>query len=337
MLLLLVLHSLVAAAAAMAEVLVVGSINVDLSVYTSRLPLKGETITGKSFKVGNGGKGANQAVMASKMGVNTSMVAKVGQDSFGKDYLTNLKETGLDCTYIATTDMAPTGIAQICVDDEGGNTIVIVPGANHLLSPADLTDGVATAVASCKVLLCQLEVKQEVTLEALKLAKASPSKVFTILNPAPAPPSGLLDGMLCLADMVCPNETELELLTGTQGSSATLEGVEAAARTLLEAGAGCVVVTLGERGCLMVDSQDSPAVHVPAEAVTPVDTVGAGDCWLGALASHIARGTPLKDALTKASAVAAMSVQGAGAQESYPSVMELPPTLRIPSRSTVSG
>src|SRR5262245_5940920 len=256
------------------RICVVGSSNIDLTFRTPRLPKLGETLTGRTFHLCYGGKGANQAVMAGLLGAKVTMITKVGRDVFGEGTLQNYREHGIDTKFVLTDAEQPSGVAGIVVDDAAQNCIIVTPGANGRLTPQNVRDA-APALESANVLLCQLEVPLETTQEALRIAKAA--GVRTILNPAPAQP--LPDEVLKLADLCVPNETELELLTGH--STSAMEDIDLAARQLRKRGAGTVIVTLGARGALVVGADSSE--HVPAVDVEPVDPTGAGDAFIGGL------------------------------------------------------
>jgi ribokinase len=293
----------------MARVCVVGSSNIDLTFSAARLPRPGETLPGHGFQLGFGGKGANQAVMAARLGAQAIMVSRVGRDVFGEQTLAHYRAEGIDTTYVRTDAERPTGVASIVVDDEARNCILVVAGANGALSPDDVR-AAAEAIRSADVLLCQLEVPVETTAEALRLARAA--GVRTALNPAPALP--LPDELLALVDLCVPNETEVEALTGRPAG--TLPEAEAAALALLRRGPGTVIVTLGQRGALVVEAQ--AATHVPGAEVEAVDTTGAGDAFIGALAVALAEGAALIEAVRRANALAALSVTRPGTQTSFP-------------------
>ncbi|MCL4504706.1 MAG: ribokinase [Chloroflexi bacterium] len=293
---------------------VVGSVNMDLITRVSCLPRIGETLHGRSFHLVYGGKGANQAVMAAKMGGAVSMVARVGKDVFGEGMLRNFTEYGIDTTHVLVDDSRSSGVAPIFVDDQARNVIVIVAGANGALSPADVRAARGAILASSAV-VCQLEVPIEATLEAFRIGKAG--GVRTILNPAPA--QTLPEELLALSDICAPNETETEQLTGMAVN--TLEEAEAAGRALLERGLHTVVITLGERGALAMDS--GSVLHVPALKVNAVDPTGAGDAFIGALAVCLGEGMALVDAIKRANTAAALSVTRIGAQISFPTRAEV--------------
>jgi ribokinase len=296
------------------RVCVVGAANIDLISYVPRLPHVGETLHGTQFRIGYGGKGANQAVMAAKLRAEVTMVCKLGRDVFGEGTLENFQNHGVNTAHVTFTDDAFSGVAPIAVDPEGRNAIIIVTGANDLLSRDDL-ERARPAIAASEVLVCQLELPAETSLAALRIAREE--GVRTIFNPAPAR-EALPDELYQLSDVLCPNEPETELLTGMPAG-------EEAARELLARGAGSVVLTLGERGCLVVEGET--AVEVPVEPVHAVDTTGAGDAFVGALATFLSGGRPLVDAAERANAVAALSVQGRGTQTSFPSAADLPAGL----------
>ena len=296
------------------QVCVVGSANVDLIFQVLRLPRMGETLAGKQIHLGFGGKGANQAVMAARLGAGVSLVAKVGGDVFGEQMLANLMNQGIDTTHVRIDRENSTGVASIVVDDEAQNCIIVVPGANGRLLPEDIRAS-APAIQTADVLLCQLEVPIETILEAFRLAKAA--KVLTILNPAPA--MTLPDELLALADLCVPNETELELLTGQ--TLETLDEITAAGQALRKRGPQTVIVTLGERGALLI--QEQTAELVPAVPVTAVDPTGAGDAFIGSLAVFLTEGLTMGEAVPLANKAAALSVTRTGTQSTFPTRAEI--------------
>ena len=295
------------------HVCVVGSTNMDLIARVPHMPQLGETLHGTSFHLGYGGKGANQAVMAAKLGARVTMVARVGHDVFGEGMLRNFEGSGIDTTFINVDPELSSGVAPIFVDDNAHNVIVIVSGANAALSPADV-HAARDAIRSSSVVVCQLEVPIETTLEAFRIAKSGGA--LTILNPAPAEP--LPVELFSLTDICAPNETEAQGLTGLPVR--TVDEAEAAARKLLSHGMRTVIVTLGERGVLYADSNG--AKYLPARQVKAVDPTGAGDAFIGSLAVFIAEGLSISQAIGKANAVAALSVTHPGTQVSYPTRSE---------------
>ena len=259
-----------------AAVVVVGSANVDLVASSPRMPKPGETISGTRFEQLFGGKGSNQAVAAALLGSSVRMVAKVGTDSLGESYLDNFRQMGVDTAHVGRTPEAATGVAQITVDDAGENVIIIVPGANGLLSAADVA-AAGGAFDGARVLLTQLEVPVPTTVAALRAGRAA--GLLTVFNSAPAPTAPLPPELFTLCDVVCPNETEAALMTGMP--TETLAEAEAAARRIIEMGAKSVVMTLGSRGCMLVSPDEPKPLHVevPPElrGAKVVDTTGAGE------------------------------------------------------------
>jgi ribokinase len=303
----------------MSRICVVGAANMDLISYVARLPRMGETLHGWKFHMGFGGKGANQAVMAAKLGAQVSMVAKLGRDVFGENTLENFRSYNIDCTHVLFTDKAFSGVAPIAVDEKGNNSIIIVTGANDLLSEEDI-EAARPVIAAARILVCQLETPLETTLAALRIARQE--KVKTIFNPAPGA-AGLPEELFPLSDILCPNESETELITGLPTGS--VEEAAAAARALLARGAGEVILTLGERGSLLVS--EGRTEHIPAKKVKTLDSTGAGDAFIGSLAFFVARGKDLPEAIHRANDIAAISVRASGTQSSFPSASDLPAEL----------
>lgn len=297
----------------------VGAANIDLISYVPRLPKLGETLHGSRFHMGFGGKGANQAVMAAKLGGQVVMVTKLGRDVFGENTLRNFETLGIDTRHVLFTEEAFSGVAPIAVDPQGRNSIVIVTGANDLLTEGEL-EAARPAIAAAGILVCQLEIPVAVSLAALRIAREE--GVTTILNPAPARRE-LPREAFELADIFCPNESETELLTGLPVGN--LEQAEAAARALLSRGTARVILTLGDKGSLLVGEDE--AVHVPAVPVRAVDSTGAGDAFVGSLAFFLASGKALVDAMRRANRIAAISVQSSGTQTSFPAASELEESL----------
>jgi ribokinase len=301
------------------NICVVGACNLDLVSYVTRLPSMGETLHGNRFHMGFGGKGANQAVMAAKLGGDVTMVTKLGRDVFGQDALKNFKTWGLATHHVHFTDQAFTGVATIAVDTEGNNSIIVVTGANDLLTPEEL-EAARPVIAASSVLVCQLEIPLDINLAAVRIAREEGVK--TIFNPAPAR-SEIPEEFYRLSDIFCPNETETELLTGMSVQS--LEEAESAAKVLIERGAAAVILTLGERGSLLVTGTITE--HVPVDSVKALDTTGAGDAFVGSLAFFLAAGRSLSDSIKRANRIAAVSVQSSGTQTSFPEAKDLPSEL----------
>ena len=297
-----------------AHVTVVGSLNMDLVACAPRIPEPGETIIGDSFQTAPGGKGANQAVAAARLGASVSMVGRVGRDAFAESVLRSLAAARVDCTFVARDAECPTGVALIVVDDGGQNSIVVAPGANMRLSPADV-DAAEARIAAADVCLLQLETPLETVTRAAEVAQAH--GVLVVLNPAPARP--LPAALLRTVDVLIPNESETALLTGQGvcGQSAT----EAAADALRKMGVDTVILTLGERGALL--AWEGGAERLPAFDVTPVDTTAAGDAFVGGFAVALAEGRTLSDAVRWANAAGALATTKLGAQPSLPTRVEL--------------
>lgn len=294
-------------------VCVVGSANLDLNTYVDRFPAPGETIPGRRFTTGYGGKGANQAVMAARLGGAVALVAKVGDDAFGRDMLDHFRREGIDARFV-TTAATSTGVAVITVDAAGRNHIVVTPGANGELTARDV-EAARPAIEAARVLVCQQEVPAAANRAALHIAAGA--GVPVVYNPAPVG-DGVPDEVYRLATVFCPNEHEAARLTGTQDEAA-------AARELLARGARNVVITLGARGCLLATADG--LLELPGEVVEAIDTTGAGDAFVGSLAFFLARGDDLPTAARKANRIAAMSVRTAGTQTSFPRAAELPAGL----------
>ena len=296
------------------RITVVGSSNFDLFSRPPRFPKPGETLIGGEFRTDFGGKGANQAVTAARLGAQVTMVSSVGRDVFGQRMLENYAAQGIDTRYVLVDETRASGVADIWVDDGGQNVIIISPGANMALTPQHV--GLASEVIQgAAAVVCQLEVPVAAVMEAFRIARAA--GVRTILNTAPAAP--IPDELIALSDILSPNETETELLTGRPVDS--LDDVAEAARSLLARGAQTVVVTLGKRGALLV--QPDTVHHVPPTRVQAVDTTGAGDAFIGALAVFLGEGQSLTQAIEWANIVAGVSVTRRGTQASFPYRAEL--------------
>lgn len=305
------------------NVVVVGSCMTDLVSQAPRLPKAGETIHGHKFFIGFGGKGANQCIQAARLGAKTAMVCKVGKDFFGDNYIQNFKDNGVHTDFVGQTSDAATGAASITVNDAGENAIVIVAGANMLLGTEELQKALP-AISHAKVLVCQLEISPQTSLQALRMARDN--RVKTIFNPAPAIPD-LDPDFYKVSDVFCCNESEAEMLTGS--SVTNVEEAHRAGQELLKRGCGSVIITLGPHGSVVLKAQESSSKHIPVPAVTAVDTTGAGDSFIGALAFYMANYStmPLEEMARRANQVAAVSVQAVGTQMSYPFRHNLPADL----------
>ena len=300
-----------------ASVVVVGSCMTDLISYVPALPKAGETVHGTRFMVGYGGKGANQAVCAAKLGAKTALVGKLGSDTFGDNYMENLQEVGVDVSHVGRLDGA-SGIATITVDDNAENCIVIVGGANNFISREDVHCA-GDILANSKVVLFQNEIPLDANLEALKLLNKLNTEIVTIYNAAPATDS-LPEELYSLVHILCVNESEAEKLLGLE-SVKSVEEAGVAAGLLRQRGCRVGMVTLGAGGVLYQD-ETGANTHVTCPKVKAVDTTGAGDAFIGALACLLAHQEDGKLEFRRqveiACSVASQSVTKLGTQSSYP-------------------
>ncbi len=301
---------------AMADILVIGSLNADLVVRTPRFPAPGETISGEDLAIIPGGKGANQAVAVARQGVSVAMVGRVGSDSFGPALIQNLHDNLVDTSYVRTDESA-TGTAIIIVDSSGQNSIVLSPGANGKVTAADVE---AVSFQGRDTLLLQLEIPLETVVHAARLARRNGLRV--ILNPAPA--RQLPDSLLADVDILVPNESELGLLSGQP--VADIASAKASAKTLLARGVKTIVVTLGANGALIVTNDQSQ--HIPTFIVDVVDTTAAGDAFIGGLAAALLKGRSLEEAVRYGNASGALAVTKFGAQPSLPTQDKVEEFLR---------
>ncbi|MFI1045249.1 ribokinase [Streptomyces griseoruber] len=286
----------------MTDIVVLGSTNMDLVAYVEKAPQRGETVTGREFRTIPGGKGANQAIAAAHAGGTVSMIGAVGNDSFGARLRSTLEHSGVNTDHLRTVEF-PSGTAHIVVDDEGGNAIVVVPGANGTVD--HLAPGDEGLIASADALLLQLEIPLPAVVAGARAARSH--GVRTILTPAPAQP--LPPELLAATDLLVPNEHEATTLTGRtdprEAAAALLELVPE------------VVITLGAAGSLHAARGTEP-LTVTAPQVAAVDSTGAGDTFVGALAVALGEERPVREALAWAAAAAALSVQRPGASASMP-------------------
>ena len=303
----------------MSKVIVIGSANRDLTVKVGHLPRVGETVSGGEFYTSFGGKGANQAVAARKAGADVTFVAKVGLDEDGNAMVRHLEGLGLATHAILRDATSASGIAVIIVDNDGKNMIAVAPGSNWNLTEEEIARA-EPVIASARVLLIQLEVPLVAVHRVLTLARQH--KVTTILNPAPA--RALPGSALALVDVITPNEVETSALTGLDVGDE--HDAAQAARRLLKAGVGQVIVTLGEKGSLWV-TRDSEQLF-PAFHITPVDSTAAGDAFNGALACALAEGRGMIEAIQFANGAGALTVTRRGAQDALPTRGEIEQLIR---------
>lgn len=286
------------------KVVVIGSSNTDMTIKAERLPKPGETILGGIFVMGPGGKGANQAVAARRLGADVSFICKVGHDIFGDNAIEGYRKEGIDTSRILRSDKA-SGTALILVDAKAENCIAVAPGANGDLTPEDI-DSVADVIRSAGYLILQLEIPVESVLRAARIAHEA--GVYVILNPAPACP--LPRELFSYVSLITPNQTESALLTGIE------DNLDAAVDKLLEMGVKDVVVTLGSKGSLVIS--EGAKTLVPSLKVKAVDTTAAGDTFCGALCVALSEGCSLVQAAQFATKASALTVQKMGAQDSIP-------------------
>jgi ribokinase len=299
------------------QIVVVGSVNLDMVATAEQIPGPGETLMGRNFQVFHGGKGANQAVAIAKLGYPVCMVAKVGDDEFGERLRRGLRETGVDIRWVTTAKHSSSGVALVSIDVTGENSIIVVPGANGKLLPRDM-ENAKPALRSAGMILTQLETPLE-TLEYLA-SGASRHQVPLMLDPAPARelPSLLLRRVTFLT----PNETETCVLCGIDARQLNCSAVTEYAQKLRECGPANVIIKLGGHGACLA-GKDGRTVFLPAFKVRAVDTTAAGDAFNGGLAVALMQGQDLEEAARFASAVAAVSVTRAGAQPSMPTARQV--------------
>ena len=288
--------------------MVVGSANVDLTTYHDAFPKPGETIFGESFDLGFGGKGANQAVAARLCGANVAVVAKVGKDLFGPATVKNFESLGIDTTYVSTAEGVSSGVAPIFVDPEGQNRIFVVKGANDLLVPEDV-DAAGPLLRKANAIVLQFEIPLRTVYHTVQFAKNK--GIRCIVNPAPA--QAIDFEKIRGVDYLIPNESEAETITGMPVHTAG--DAKDCARYLLEQGMQRVIMTRGERGCLM--ASDEGTELVPPFEVQSVDTTGAGDAFIGSFAVFLSEGFSEIVALRRASLYAALSTTKVGTQKSF--------------------
>lgn len=302
----------------MNRICILGSINMDLILNVKKMPQVGETIFGENLKNASGGKGANQAVAASRCGSKVSMIGKVGNDSSGKSLVENLVKDSINVSYVSVDINSPTGTAIITVNEDGNNSIIVIPGANMSISHAEILSA-KKIIEDSDLIISQFETPFEATIDAFKIAREK--GVITILNPAPA--KTIPDELYSLTDIIAPNETEVYELSGIKVEN--LKDAKKAADIFLQKGIKYVIITLGEKGAALIDKDR--AELIPAYKVNAVDTTAAGDSFIGALASKIDLSSLDFDNLIQAikfgNKVSSIVVQKEGAQPSIPYLSEI--------------
>lgn len=297
----------------MKNICVIGSLNMDLVVNVDNMPKKGQTIIGNSFKEVPGGKGANQAVAIAKLNGSVKMVGKVGNDGFGQTLINALDKDNVNTDYIKTDDIS-TGVALITVDKNAENSIVVAPGANYKLKEEDI-DECIDAIKTSDIVVVQLETPINTIKYALKKAKELGK--YTILNPAPA--VKLEDEIIKNVDLLTPNETELEILSGVKINNE--DDIQIASKVMIEKGVKELIVTLGSKGSLYINKENYK--FKKAYKVDAIDTTAAGDSYTGALAVALSQDKNIEEAMDFASKVGALCVMKEGAQISLPTLKDV--------------
>ena len=309
-------------------VLIIGSSNMDLNIYSQRLPKPGETVTGGTFQQFLGGKGANQAVASVRSGAKTIFIGKIGTDAFGDQMISRLTKEGIDMSNVIRDNEHPSGVAFIMIDESGENMISVAPGANFHLSKSDVIEN-SEIIKNASSLVVQMEIPIETIEEIFKIA--SEGNVIKILNPAPL--KSIPKNVLKNLDIVIPNEGELyrlhSLLELPEVKTEGKDKIVQASKDIVEFGINFVITTLGSKGCLIYDRNNDEVTEIPAIKVKAVDTVGAGDCFNGVLASKLCKGESVKNAVKYATAAASIAVTRKGAQESMPYAEEIEEQFKI--------
>ena len=291
------------------KIAVIGSTNMDLVSYTDTIPAAGETREATGFHTACGGKGANQAIAAGKLGANVMMVTVIGDDLFGEKSMDNFMENNINTEYVWTATGVASGVATILVDSTSQNRILIYKGANACLTP-EVIDEAADALRECGLIVLQLEIPLETVYAAIDFGVANGIPV--LLNPAPATKELSME-KACLCDFFVPNETELAILTGMP--TGTEDEIKKAAMSLVNRGLKNVIVTMGSKGSMWVSKNDF--LVIPAKTVDAVDTTGAGDSFIGCFVENYSRTRSIPEAMKEASLYASFSVTRKGTQDSY--------------------
>jgi len=303
-------------------VLIIGSSNMDLNIYLKRLPKTGETVTGGKFRQFLGGKGANQSVAAVRSGANTVFIGKIGVDAFGNQMVSQLTAEGINMSYVIRDNEEASGVALILIDENGENIISVAPGTNYRLTPEEIRSH-TDLIKGASSLVVQMEIPMDTIKEIFKIA--SEGNVIKILNPAPLKPIPL--EILKNVDILVPNEGELYRLYSFLDLEELNEDGDKKiihiSKALIKCGIKCVITTLGKRGCVIHMGEENKSIEIPALKVKTVDTVGAGDCFIGVLASKLSKGESLINAVKYATVAASIAVTRKGAQDSLPYLSEI--------------
>ncbi len=308
-------------------VLIIGSSNMDLNIYSKRFPNPGETVTGGRFKQFLGGKGANQAVASVRSGASTIFIGKIGIDPFGEQMISRLTAEGINTEHIFRDPQEHSGVAFILIDANGENMISVAPGANLKLSPGEIKSK-ANIIKNANSLVVQMEIPIETINEIFNIA--SEGDVIKILNPAPLKPIPL--NILENIDIIIPNEGELfrlcSLLELRVLSGKGKQKILQASKKICDLGLNFIITTLGNKGSIIYDKGKDDIIEIPAPKVKAVDTVGAGDCFIGVLASKLGKGETIVNAVKYATVAASIAVTRKGAQESMPFLNEIEDRLK---------
>ena len=303
-------------------VLIIGSSNMDLNIYSQRLPKPGETVTGGVFSQFLGGKGANQAVAAVRSGAKTIFIGKIGKDPFGDQMVSRLTKEGIDMNNVIRDSEHSSGVAFIMIDENGENMISVAPGANFYLNKTDIVKN-SKIIKNAKSLVVQMEIPIETIEEIYKIA--SEGDCIKILNPAPLKPIPIK--ILENIDIIIPNEGELyrlhSLLNFPEIESEGKNKIIQASKHIADIGINYIITTLGRKGCIIYNQKDNEVTEIPAIKVNAIDTVGAGDCFNGVLASKLCKGQTVVNAVKYATAAASIAVTRKGAQDSMPYAEEI--------------
>jgi len=294
----------------------------DLNIYSQRLPKRGETVTGGVFKQFLGGKGANQAVASVRSGAKTAFIGKIGRDAFGKEMISQLSEEGVNIDYIIRDPQESSGVAFILIDEHGENMISVAPGANFKLSPEEIQKN-SNLIKNAKCLVVQMEIPID-TIETI-FQIAAEGEVIKILNPAPLKP--INKSILSNIDIIIPNEGELlqlhSLLKLKDLDGENISMIIQASKNISKFGLKTVITTLGKKGCIIYDTETDKIIEIPAFKIQAIDTVGAGDCFNGVLASKLCQGENLIASAKYATAAASIAITRQGAQASMPYQKEI--------------